>query len=153
MKKILFICHGNICRSTMAESVFTWLVEKRGVSHMFEISSAGTSDEEEGNPVHHGTRAKLGIEGIPVVPHKARQLVYADAEKYDYFIGMDSYNISNIKFILRDKASEVKICRLLDFSQYPGDIADPWYTGNFDDTFRDVFEGCEALLDYCLRQK
>ena len=147
MTKILFICHGNICRSTMAESVFTYLVTRRGLSDCFEIDSAATSREEIGNPPHYGTVTKLRQVGIPVVPHRARQMTKDDYEYYDYLIGMDSANIRNMNRIAGGDP-EGKIYKLPSFAGFSKDIADPWYTGNFDETYNDVLEGCNAFLDY-----
>ena len=147
MIKILFICHGNICRSTMAESVFTYLAAQRGLLDCFEIDSAATSREEIGNTPHYGTVTKLRQVGIPVVPHRSRQMTVADCEYYDYLIGMDSANIRNINRIAGGNMSD-KIYKLPSFAGQSKDIADPWYTGNFDDTYNDVLEGCEAFLDY-----
>ena len=147
MVKILFICHGNICRSTMAESVFTYLAAQRGLLDCFEIDSAATSREEIGNTPHYGTVTKLRQVGIPVVPHRSRQMTVADCEYYDYLIGMDSANIRNINRIAGGNMGD-KIYKLPSFAGQSKDIADPWYTGNFDDTYNDVLEGCEAFLDY-----
>ena len=147
MIKVLFICHGNICRSTMAESVFTYLVTQRGLSDCFEIDSAATSREEIGNPPHYGTVTKLRQVGIPVVPHRARQMTKDDYEYYDYLIGMDSANIRNMNRIAGGDP-EGKIYKLPSFAGFSKDIADPWYTGNFDETYNDVLEGCNAFLDY-----
>ncbi len=144
MKKILFVCHGNICRSTMAESVFTDMVNGCGLSEKFEISSAATHADELGSPPHYGTREKLRERGIPLVPHRARLLTRADGAYYDYIIGMDAENLRHMQRILGD--CRAKICLLLDFTPRPRAIADPWYTGNFDETYRDVAEGCSALL-------
>ena len=148
MIKVLFVCLGNICRSPMAEFVFQDMVEKRGLADRFYIASAGTSDEERGNPGHRGTREKLQREGIPLGNHRATQMRRSDYEKYDYLIGMEHMNIRNMLRILRDDP-EHKVCRLLDFTDHPRDIADPWYTGNFDVTYSDIKEGCEALLEDC----
>ncbi len=145
MIKILFICHGNICRSTMAESVLTHLVNQRNLSHLFEIASAATSREEIGNPPHYGTVNKLRCEGIPVVPHRAVQMTAVDYEYYDYLIGMDSANIRNMNRIAGGDP-EGKIYKLLSFAGSGDDVADPWYTGDFDATYRDVTAGCEGLL-------
>ena len=149
MIKVLFICHGNICRSTMAESVFTHLVKQRGLEKQFEINSAATSREEIGNPPHHGTVAKLRQVGIPVVPHRAVQMTKADYKYYDYLIGMDTYNIRNMNRIVGGDPQD-KIYKLPSFAGKSKDIADPWYTGNFDETYNDVVEGCEALLDFLI---
>ena len=147
MIKILFVCHGNICRSPMAEFVLKDMVKKRGIAHQFEIASAATSTEEIGNPVHHGTRNRLAKEGISVAGKYAIQMTKKDYDKYDYILAMDSYNIRNIgRIIGADKLQSPKIKKLLDFSDNPRDIADPWYTGNFDETYDDVLEGCEAFL-------
>ena len=149
MIKVLFCCHGNICRSTMAESVFTHMVKKRGLEDCFEIDSAATSREEIGCPPHYGTVNKLRQVGIPVVPHRARQMTKADYEYYDYLIGMDTANIRNMNRITFGDP-QCKIHKLPSFAGKRSDIADPWYTGNFDDTYRDVVEGCEAFLQYLI---
>lgn len=149
MIKILFVCHGNICRSPMAEYVMKDKVQKRGLSDCFLIDSAATSMEEIGNGVHRGTRRKLKEMNIPCGDHRARQMRRADYEAYDYLIGMDTWNIRNMQRIT-GKAEGEKIRRLLDFAEAPRDIADPWYTGNFDETYEDVDEGCEALLAYVI---
>ena len=151
MIKILFICYGNICRSTMAEFVFSDLVNKIGCGQEFHIASAATSTEEIGNPVHPGTREVLRKRGISTEGKYAVQLKRADYEQYDYLIGMESVNIRNMLRILRDDP-EGKVSRLLDFTNEPRDIDDPWYTGRFENTYRDVLEGCEALYDYIKRQ-
>ena len=145
MIKVLFICHGNICRSPMAEFLFKDLVARRGLADQFEIASAATSREEIGNPVHWGTREKLRECGISVAGKYAVQMTRADYKKYDYLLGMDQYNIRNMSRIVGSDP-EGKIRRLLDFTDHPRDIADPWYTGNFDATYRDIMEGLEAFL-------
>ena len=151
MIRILFICHGNICRSTMAEYVMKDLVARAGLSSSFYIDSAATSREEIGNPVHHGTRHKLKEVGIPCGDHRARQMRASEYDEFDYIIGMDSWNIRNINRIIGNNDPDVKVSKLLDFTDRRGaDIADPWYTGNFDVTYTDVKEGCEALLEDCL---
>ncbi len=155
MIKILFICHGNICRSTMAESVFTHMVKKRHMDHLFEIYSAATSREEIGNGPHYGTVNKLRQMGIPVVPHRAVQMTRADYDYYDYLIGMDTANIRNMNRIA-DGDPEGKIYKLLSFAEYEKnqqlvagrDVADPWYTGDFEATYRDVVAGCEGFLEF-----
>lgn len=148
MIKVLFICHGNICRSTMCESVFTHIVRREGIENKFEIDSAATSREEIGNGPHYGTRNKLKQVGIPVIPHRARQLTRDDYLYYDYLIGMDTANIRNMTRIAGGSDSQNKIYKLLTFAGRGDDVADPWYTGDFDATYRDVSEGCEALLRY-----
>jgi len=145
--KVLMVCHGNICRSTMAESVFTHLVKNHHIDHLFEINSAATSREEIGNSPHYGTVNKLRQEGIPVVPHRAIQMTKADYDYYDYLIGMDTANIRNMNRIAGGDPDD-KIYKLPSFAGKGGDIADPWYTGNFDETYRDVIEGCEAFLTF-----
>lgn len=147
MIKILFICHGNICRSPMAEYVMKDLVERRGLADCFYIDSAATSTEEIGSGVHRGTQRKLREMGIRCGGHRAVQMRRADYEKYDYLIGMDKWNIRNMNRIVGEDP-ESKIHRLLDFTEDARDIADPWYTGNFDETYEDVAKGCEALLVY-----
>ena len=151
MIKILFICLGNICRSTMAESVMTHLIKKNHLEHLFYINSAATSREEIGNPPHYGTVQKLRQVGIPVIPHRAVQMTKADYEEYDYLIGMDSANIRNMTRITGGDP-ESKIHKLLTFTDSSRDVADPWYTGDFDATYRDVLAGCEGLLKH-LREK
>ena len=149
MIKVLFVCHGNICRSPMAEYVLKDMVKKSGMDSKFHIDSAATSTEEIGNGVHYGTRRKLAEVGISCGGHKARQIMKQDYETYDYIIGMDSANIKNIERIVgydKDK----KVYKLLDFTNSSRDIADPWYTGNFDRTYEDIVEGCEGLLKHLL---
>jgi len=144
MKKILFVCHGNICRSPMAEFVMKDLIKKEGIEAY--IASAATSCEEIGNPVHRGTRQKLGEFGISTDGKYAVQLTKSDYGKYDYIIGMDNYNIRNILRIFGCDP-DLKVHKLLSFSGEEGDIADPWYTGNFDETYDDVLRGCKGLLE------
>ena len=145
MIKVLFICHGNICRSTMAESVMTHLINENNLQSTISVDSAATSTEEIGNPPHHGTVRKLKEVGIPVVPHRARQMKKQDYAEYDYLIGMDDWNIRNMNRIAGGDP-EHKIRKLLEFAGSTIDIADPWYTGNFDATYADVREGCETML-------
>ena len=151
MIKILFVCHGNICRSTMAESVMTHIVKQQNLDSQFHIFSAATSREEIGNTPHYGTVGKLRSLGIPLVPHRAVQMTRDDYKKYDYLIGMDQMNIRNMMRIV-GRDDEHKVVKLLDFGENPRDIADPWYTGNFDVTYDDILEGCEALLEYLKRE-
>lgn len=146
MTKILFICHGNICRSTMAEYVMKHLVRQAGLEGEFYIDSAATSTEEIGNGVHHGTRRKLAQVGIPCGDHRARQVTWADYEKFDRIIGMDNANIRNLNRMLKGDP-DGKISMMLDYTNRPGEVADPWYTGDFEATYRDVLEGCQGLLE------
>ncbi len=146
MIKILFICHGNICRSPMAEFLFKDMVKNRGIADRFLIASAATSNEEIGNPPHPGTRKKLASLGISCQGKRARRMTSRDFDEYDYLLGMDSWNIRNMKRFARNAQDEEKIARLLDFSEHPRDIADPWYTGDFETTYQDIMEGLEGLL-------
>ena len=144
--RILFVCHGNICRSPIAEFVMKHMVRQAGLAEQFEISSAATSTEEIGNPVHWGTREKLRHEGVPCGSHAARQMTRRDYDHYDLLIGMDRMNLLNMQRIAGGDP-DGKIRSLLSFAGSGRDIADPWYTGNFDETYSDVVEGCSALLD------
>ncbi|MBO4416203.1 MAG: low molecular weight phosphotyrosine protein phosphatase [Lachnospiraceae bacterium] len=145
MIRILFVCHGNICRSTLAQSLLTYMVKERGIEDMFEIDSAATSTEEIGNPPHYGTVRKLREEGVPLVPHRARRMLKRDYEYYDYLIGMDSANIRNMTRIAEGDPDS-KIYKMLEFADSSADVADPWYTGDFDATYRDVKIGLEGFL-------
>ena len=147
MIKVLFICHGNICRSTMAQFVFADLIKRRHVDHLFIIDSAATSREEIGNPPHHGTVRKCREKGVPVLTHYATQLTRTDYDNYDYLIGMDTWNIRNLNRMLKGDP-DGKVYKLLAFAGSGRDIADPWYTGDFDATYNDVAEGCEGFLKY-----
>ena len=147
MVKVLFICHGNICRSTMAQSVFAHMVKEKGIEDCFEIESAATSREEIGNGPHYGTVGKLRQVGIPVIPHRAVQMTMNDYDKYDYLIGMDNANIRNMIRIAGGDP-EHKIYKLLTFAGSDADVADPWYTGNFEVTYDDVCRGLEGFLKY-----
>lgn len=144
---ILFICHGNICRSPMAEFVLKHLVKQMGVEDDFYIASAATSYEEIGNDIHRGTRRKLKEEGIPFEKRAAVRVTKQDYDDYDYLIVMDGYNVSNLSRIVGgDKEGKIKM--LLEFAGERRDIADPWYTGDFDKTYDDVLRGCEGLLRF-----
>lgn len=151
MIKILFICHGNICRSPMAEFVMKDLVQKAGLADQFYIASAATSTEEiwngVGNPVYPPAKAELARHGIGCEGKRAVQLTRKDYEKFDYLIGMDSANIRNMHRMLGGDP-EGKIFRLLSFAGFEEDISDPWYTGNFEVTYRDVDRGCRGLMEY-----
>lgn len=152
MIKILFVCHGNICRSTMCESVFTHMVKKMGLENQFRIDSAATSREEIGNPPHRGTVKKLREVNIPLIPHRAKQVTWEDYKEFDYIIGMDTWNIRNLNRMLKGDP-DGKVHKLLSFSESGRDIADPWYTGNFDETYSDIVEGCNSFLEYLKREK
>ena len=143
---VLFICHGNICRSTMAHFVFQDLVNKAGLTDSFFIDSKATSTEALGESTHYGTVKKLREVGVPVLPHTSTQITKADYGKFDYIIAMDTNNIRNLDRILKGDPKN-KISKLLSFAGKSGDIADPWYTGDFDATYRDVLEGCTGLLN------
>lgn len=143
--KLLFVCHGNICRSPMAEYVMKDLVRKAGREAEFEIASAATSSEEIGNAVYPPARRKLAEHGITCAGHAARQLRRQDYDYYDLLIGMDSYNIRNMNRILGGDPDS-KIHMLMEYTDRFGDVADPWYTGDFDATWRDCLEGCTELL-------
>lgn len=147
MIKVLFVCHGNICRSTLAESLFTHMVKEKGIEDMFYINSAATSREEIGNGPHYGTVKKLREMGVPVVPHRAVQMTKQDYEAYDYLIGMDTANIRNMNRIAGGDP-DGKIYKMLSFAGSGRDVADPWYTGDFDATYEDVLVGCEGFLEY-----
>lgn len=147
MKSILFICHGNICRSPMAEFVFKDMVAKLGRSDEFYVKSAATSYEEIGSPVHRGTAKILDSLGISYHGKRAVHLEGSDYEKYDYLICMDSANVRNTLRIIGDD-NENKVHKLLEFAGSDADVADPWYTGNFDITYADVLAGCRGLLNH-----
>ena len=147
MIKILFICHGNICRSPMAEFVMKRLVAEAGLSEQFEIASAATSTEEIGNPVYPPARRKLAEHGIGSKGKTARQMTRQDYAYYDYVIAMDRNNLRNLKHMFGED-TEQKISLLMDYTHRPGDVADPWYTGDFETTWQDVSEGCQGLLTY-----
>ena len=146
MKRILFICHGNICRSPMAEFIMKDLVQKACLEDKFYIESAATSTEELGNEVYPPAKRKLAEHGISCKGKTARQITRADYNRFDMLIGMDDWNLRNMKRFWPED-SEGKIYKLMDFTNRPGDVADPWYTGDFEATWRDCLEGCEALLN------
>ena len=156
MVKILFVCHGNICRSPMAEFIMKDFAAKEGLSDAFYIASAATSTEEiwngVGNPVYPPAKQKLAEHGIDCAGKRAVQLQRSDYEKYDYLIGMDSANIRNMHRMLGGDPKG-RIFKLLSFAGSERDISDPWYTGDFETTYRDVTEGCKALLEYLVENK
>ena len=146
MIKILFVSHGNICRSPMAEFVMKRLVRERGIERDFIIESAATSREELGNPVYPPARRMLARHGISCSGKTAVQMTKSDYDKYDYIVAMDSMNVRNIMRIIGSDTKS-KVSMLLDFTDHPRSVADPWYTGDFDSTYSDVTEGCQALLN------
>ncbi|MBR5067777.1 MAG: low molecular weight phosphotyrosine protein phosphatase [Bacteroidales bacterium] len=145
MKRILFVCHGNICRSPMAEFVMKWLVQNAGREEEFEIASAATSTEEIGNPVYPPARRKLAEHGISSAGKYARQITRSDYRHYDLIVGMDQWNLRNMHRLLGGDP-DGKIRLLMDYTDRPGDVADPWYTDDFEATWRDVLEGCQGML-------
>lgn len=146
MIKILFVCHGNICRSPMAEFIIKDLIKEHGISDKFEIASAATSTEEIGNPVYPPARKKLAEHGLSCSGKTARQMTADDYYYYDYIIGMDRNNLRNmVRFVGDDPDKKVSL--LMDHTERPGDVADPWYTGDFEATWKDVRDGCIGLLE------
>lgn len=145
--RILFVCHGNICRSTMAEFVMKDLVARRGLADRFCIESAATSTEELGNPVYPATRAILEREGIDCSGKVARQMKRSDYDRFDLIIGMDEQNIRNMLRILGGDP-QGKVHKMLEFAGREGDVADPWYTRDFEATYDDVLDGCVGLLGW-----
>jgi protein-tyrosine phosphatase len=144
--KILFVCHGNICRSPMAEFVMKYLVKEAGLEDQFEIASAATSTEEIGNPVYPPARRKLEEHGISCEGKRARVITRDDYHYYDQIVVMDSENIQSLRWLFgKDKDRKVKL--LMDYTDRPGEVADPWYTGDFEATWQDVSEGCKSLLN------
>ena len=156
MIKILFVCHGNICRSPMAEFVMKDMVKRQGLADQFYIASAATSTEEiwngVGNPVHYGTRNKLAQVGISTAGKYAVRMERRDYQEYDYIVGMDRWNYKNILRISGNKDKDKKISLLLDYTDHPRDVADPWYTGDFEKTYEDIMAGCKGLLEH-IQQK
>ena len=147
--RILFVCHGNICRSPMAEFIMKDLVSKRGLSDDFHIESCATSTEELGNDIYPPAKRCLREHGIPFESRSARQMTYDDYRKFDMIIAMDSWNIRNMKgFVNGDP--EKKVTLMMEHCGRAGDVADPWYTGDFERTFRDISEACKGLLDSIL---
>lgn len=147
MTKILFVCHGNICRSPMAEFVMKDLVKKAGLERQFHIESAATSSEETGNPVYPPASRKLAEHGIDCAGKTARLLTKGDYSQYDLLIGMDSANLRNMRRICGGDRDD-KIRLLMEYTDRPGDVADPWYTGDFEATWQDAVAGCSGLLNH-----
>lgn len=143
--KILFVCHGNICRSPMAEFVMKDLVRQMGIEQQFEIASAATSREEIGNAVYPPARRKLAEHGISCDGKTSRQITMDDYRHYDYIIAMDHNNLRNLRKMLGEDVDD-KISLLMDYTSRPADVADPWYTGDFDATWNDVVEGCKGFI-------
>ena len=143
--RILFVCHGNICRSTMSQCVMQHMVDSRGMGGRFTIDSVATTNEEIGMPIYPPAREKLKAEGVPIVPHRARRIQAGEQAGWDYIICMDEENIRHLRRILGPE-NMGKVRKLLSYVGESGDVADPWYTGNFDATYNDVVRGCEALL-------
>ena len=151
MIRILFVCHGNICRSPMAEFVMKDLVEKAGVSGFFQIESAATSSEELGNPVHPGVRRLLEAHGISCSGKFARRMTSSDYGKFDLIIAMDRWNLRNMeRFTGGDPEGKVRL--LMDYTDRPGEVADPWYTGDFRSAWNDISDGCGCLLETLMEQ-
>lgn len=151
MKRILFVCHGNICRSPMAEFVMKELVKKAGLENEFQIESAATSTEEIGNLVYHPARCKLAEHGISCEDKRARQLQNDDYEEYDLLIGMDNANLRDMYRICGGDFAD-KMHLLMDYTNRTGEVADPWYTGDFDATWLDIQEGCQGLLKLLMEE-
>lgn len=153
-KKIMFVCHGNICRSPMAEFIFKMMLSDRGLSDSFEISSCATSSEEiwrgVGNPIYPPAERELQRRGVPYEKRRAVQLTREDYDKYDMFVGMDSANVRNmVRIFGSDK--DKKIFKLMEFTSAGGDVADPWYSDRFDIAYDDIYKGCSSLLDFLLK--
>lgn len=149
MIKVLFICHGNICRSPMAEAVFRHMLEERGLGERFAVDSAAVSAEEIGNPVYPEANRTLVAHGLPASNHHAWQLTRADYDRYDFFIGMDQENIYRMRQIFGGD-SQRKVGLLLAYTEHPREVEDPWYTGRFDRVFDLITQGCQALLEALL---
>ena len=149
MKKVLFVCHGNICRSPMAEAVFRHMLEERGLGERFAVDSAAVSAEEIGNPVYPEANRTLVAHGLPASNHHAWQLTRADYDRYDFFIGMDQENIYRMRQIFGGD-SQRKVGLLLAYTEHPREVEDPWYTGRFDRVFDLITPGCQALLEALL---
>lgn len=150
MKRIMFVCLGNICRSPMAEFIFKDMIKARGLENEFVVSSSATSSEELGNPVYPPAKRELALHGIECAGKRAVRLKWEDYDDYDLFVGMDSSNVRNMNIILKgDKQGKIR--KLMDYTSRRGDVADPWYTNRFDVAYRDIYDGCEGLLDSLLK--
>ena len=145
VRRLMFVCHGNICRSPMAACILSQLLYNKGLTHIF-VDSCATSAEELGNPLYPPAREELIRHGVPVLPHRARQATPADVENFDLFLCADEANIRNLVRVV-GPAVLPKCYRLLDFTDHPRDIADPWWTGDFSQTWQDLQEGCSVLLE------
>ena len=156
MTKIMFVCHGNICRSPMAEFIFRDMLSKQGLANDFFVASSATSTEEiwngVGNPVYPPAREELARHGLSTEGKRAVQVTRDDYARYDYFICMDDNNVRNLRRIIGSD-SKGKISKLMDYTARGGNVADPWYYGNFDVTYRDIYEGCEGLLAFLRTEK
>lgn len=150
--KVMFVCHGNICRSPMAEFVMKDELKKRNLDKWIKVYSSATSYEETGNPVYPPAVAKMKREGVTIYPHVAQTIERDDYGKYDMFVAMDGRNVRNLLGKFGDD-KDCKVSKLLDYTDNPGDIADPWYSGNFDVTYTDIIEGVDALIDYIVKEK
>lgn len=144
MIKILFICHGNICRSPMAEFIMKDLVKKQGLDNEFEITSAATSTEEIGNDIYPPAKACLSCHGVPYTRHASTRIKESDLSYYDYIIAMEDYNIQNLKRVVGDSN---KYSLLLDYTDIPGNISDPWYSGDFEKAYNEINKGCIGLIN------
>ena len=143
--RILFVCHGNICRSPMAQCVLTDMVEKKGMAELFEIDSAAMTSEELGNPIYPATRRMLESQGIPIIEHRARRFTKGEVDKWDLIIGMDDENMRMLKRVVPQNALR-KVYKLMEFAGVDSDVADPWWTGDQGAAFDDIVAGCRALL-------
>lgn len=145
MIKILFVCHGNICRSTMAQSIMTYLVREAGLEHVVEVDSAAVSREEIGNGMYPPAKSELRRRGIPEIPHRARQVTLDDYAFYDVLVCMDRSNVRLLSYCIgSDKEGKVRM--LMDYTDQPGEVSDPWYTDRFDEAFDDIYLGCSEML-------
>jgi len=151
MVKVMFVCHGNICRSPMAQSIFSHLVKEKSLDSYFQIESSATSREELSMPPHYGTVSVLKKHNIQIIEHKAYQITKEIAKEYDYLICMDKNNVYNLKKII-DKSDYNKISLLLSYSDITRDIRDPWYTNNFKETYDDIYLGCTTLLNFIVKK-